>query len=139
MTVQRIRRDDAAVQLKKLDEMQSAGRFVVSRRQHIGERHAGHGAPRRHHHWRHVTLATFVGSPQCLAIESYHSLDFGRCRERLGKAPKDLLEAVRIEDAKDTAEGVVTRYPVLQHQNCAQQYEMLRRVTKTAAATTCVS
>jgi len=40
MTMQRICRDDAALQLKKLDELQSAGRFVVSRRQHIDERHA---------------------------------------------------------------------------------------------------
>ena len=117
MTMQRIRRDDAAFQLKKLDEMQSAGRFVVSRRQHIDERHAGRCAPRRHHHWRHVILAAFVGSSQCLAIESYHALDFGRRRKRLGEAPKNLFEAARIEDAKDTAEGVVARYPVFQHQN----------------------
>src|SRR5260221_7314807 len=121
MTMQRIRRDDAAFQLKKLDEMQSAGRFVVSRRQHVDERHAGFCAPRRHHHWRHVTLAAFVGSSQRLAVESYHALDFGRRRKRLGEAPKDLFEAARIEDAKDTAEGVVARYPVLQHQNRAQQ------------------
>jgi hypothetical protein len=119
--MQRVRRDDAALQLKELDEMQSAGRFVVSRRQHIGERHAGHRAPRRHHHWRHVTLAAFIGSSQSLAVESYHALDFGRRRKRLGKAPKHLFEAVRIEDAKDTAEGVVARNPVLQHQNRAQQ------------------
>src|SRR5712664_2193319 len=121
MTMQRIGRDDAALQLKKLDELQSADRFVVSRCQHIGKRHAGHCAPRRHHHWRHVTLAAFVGSSQSLAIESYHAFDFGRRRKRLGKAPKHLFEAVRIEDTKDTAEGVVARYPVLQHQNRAQQ------------------
>src|SRR5467141_4892941 len=111
MTMQRICRDDAALQLKKLEELQSAGRFVVSRRQHIDERHAGLCAPRRHHHWRHVTLAAFVGSSQRLAIESYHALDFGRRRKRLGEAPKNLFEAARIEDAKDTAEGVVARYP----------------------------
>ena len=121
MTMQRIRGDDAALQLKKLDELQSAGRFVVSRCQHIGKRHAGHCAPRRHHHWRHVTLAALVGSSQRLAIESDHALDFGRRRKRLGKAPKHLFEAVRIEDAKDTAEGIVARYPVLQRQNRAQQ------------------
>jgi hypothetical protein len=105
MTTQRIRRDDAAFQLKKLDELQSAGRFVVSGRQHVDERHAGHCAPRRYHRWRHVTLAAFVGSSQRLAVESYHALDFGRHRKRLGEAPKDLFEAARIEDAKDTDEG----------------------------------
>jgi transposase-like protein len=73
MTMRRIRRDDAALQLKKLDEMQGASRFVVSRRQHIGKRHAGHCAPRRYHRWRHVTLAAFVGSSQSLAVESYRA------------------------------------------------------------------
>src|SRR4029078_4281852 len=39
----------------------------------------------------------------------------------LGKTPKYLIEASRIENAKDPAEGVVARYSVLQHQNRAQQ------------------
>jgi len=42
MTMQRVRRDDAALQLKKLDELQSAGRFVVfPGARNIGERPSG--------------------------------------------------------------------------------------------------
>src|SRR4029078_8569571 len=39
----------------------------------------------------------------------------------LGKTPKYLIEASRIENAKDPAEGIVARYSVIQHQNRAQQ------------------
>jgi hypothetical protein len=53
-------------------------------------------------------LATFVGSSQRLAIESYHALDFGRRRKRLGEAPKDLFEAARITAGND-AVGLGTK------------------------------
>ena len=65
---------------KELDQFQGAGRLVVAGRQRVGQRHAGPGAPRRHHHRRHVALAPLVGAPQSLAVERHHAIDLAPSR-----------------------------------------------------------
>ena len=119
--MQRIHRHDAALQAKQLDQLQRAGRLVVARRQRVGQRHARLGAPRRHHHRRHVALAVLVGATQRLAVERHHAIDLHRVGEPLREATEHFLERLRIEQAEHPAEGVVARDPVLQLQDGSQQ------------------
>ena len=119
--MQCIRRDDAPFELEQLYQFQSAGNFVVARRQNIGQRHACLRRPCSHHHRWHMAHAAFIASPQSLAVQRYNPVDLHRLGKRPHEALENLLERFRIEQTKDATERVVARYPVLQHQHRAQQ------------------
>ena len=120
MTMQSIGGDHAAFELQKLEQLQGAVDFVVVRRQDVGERHPRLRCPRRHHDRRHMALAAFVAAPQRLAVERNHplrTLDLRALRKRDHEAPECCLEGLRIDHAKDPAEGVVAWQTILKHKH----------------------
>jgi hypothetical protein len=84
MTMQRIRRDDAALQRRSSTSCKAPAASLFQTPALTSAMR--HYAPRRHHHWRHRLwrVGRLFSAP---AIEGYRAR-CGRRRKRLGEAPK---------------------------------------------------
>ena len=140
MAMQRIGRHHAAFELQKLDQLQCAGSFVVVRRLHVGQRHAGLRRPSGHHDRRHVALAAIVAAPQCFAVERDHSFrlfDLRAFRKGFHEALEGFLERSRIEHAEHAAERVVARRTMLEYQHPLPKIRLHPRKQRHVGATRC--
>ena len=117
VTMQCIGGDHTTLQGQQSNELQGNGCFVVALRQHVGQSHAGLRTPGRNHDRRHVAFAAVVGAPERLAVERDDALHV--LRKGLHELTEGAVESLRIEQAKDAAEGI--RHSMGQNQHRPQQ------------------
>jgi len=123
MAMQRICRDDTAIERQQTQHLQGAGGLVATGSFLLSDCHSRLDRPHIDHVQRRAALAAREGASQGFAIDGHHAaeLELIGVREGRHEAAERSLESLRLEQAEHAAEGVVTGNPMLQAEKQSQQ------------------